>query len=107
MSKTGQTYDTFASTSDSTKAHPTPESSRAEETTSLLNAHNAQDASADGEPKSFLRKNVGLFMIMGSGIFSCLMNVVVKKLNEIDPPVPTLEVSQTTWVTSLTNQCLS
>lgn len=38
------------------------------------------------------RNNTGLLLVASSQAFFSLMNVAVKKLNGIDPPVPTLEV---------------
>jgi len=37
-------------------------------------------------------RNTGLLLVAASQAFLSLMNVAVKKLNGIDPPVPTLEV---------------
>lgn len=41
---------------------------------------------------TFVFKNAGLLLIAASQGFLALMNVAVKKLNTIDPPVPPLEV---------------
>ena len=38
------------------------------------------------------QRNLGLLLIIGSQIFLSLVNVAVKKLNDIDPPVSALEV---------------
>lgn len=40
----------------------------------------------------FFKRNTGLLLVTASQVFLSLMNVAVKKLNGIDPPVPTLEV---------------
>ena len=41
---------------------------------------------------SFIRTNAGLLLVAASQGFFALMNVAVKKLNSLDPPVPPLEV---------------
>ncbi|KAF4621973.1 hypothetical protein D9613_009250 [Agrocybe pediades] len=41
------------------------------------------------------KRNTGLLLVAASQAFFSLMNVAVKKLNSIDPPVPTLEL---VWV---------
>lgn len=41
---------------------------------------------------SFVRTNAGLLLVAASQGFFALMNVAVKKLNSLDPPVPALEV---------------
>lgn len=41
---------------------------------------------------NFFKRNTGLLLVTASQVFLSLMNVAVKKLNGIDPPVPTLEV---------------
>ncbi|KAF9441674.1 hypothetical protein P691DRAFT_683172 [Macrolepiota fuliginosa MF-IS2] len=38
------------------------------------------------------RRNVGLLLVVGSQMFFSLMNLAVKKLNSIDPPVSALEL---------------
>ena len=38
------------------------------------------------------QRNLGLLLIIGSQMFLSLVNVAVKKLNDIDPPVSALEV---------------
>lgn len=43
--------------------------------------------------KSIYQRNVGLLLVVASQMFFSLMNVAVKKLNGIDPPVSALEVS--------------
>jgi hypothetical protein len=43
--------------------------------------------------KATAKNNTGLLLIAASQAFFSLMNVAVKKLNGIDPPVSTLEVS--------------
>lgn len=42
--------------------------------------------------KDAYRRNVGLLLVVGSQMFFSLMNVAVKKLNNIDPPVSPLQV---------------
>jgi hypothetical protein len=42
--------------------------------------------------KSIYQRNVGLLLVTASQMFFSLMNVAVKKLNSIDPPVSALEV---------------
>jgi hypothetical protein len=42
--------------------------------------------------KDAYRRNVGLLLVVGSQMFFSLMNVAVKKLNSIDPPVSALQV---------------
>jgi hypothetical protein len=42
--------------------------------------------------KDVYRRNVGLSLIVGAQGFFALMNLAVKKLNSIDPPVSALEV---------------
>ena len=42
--------------------------------------------------QSFVRGNVGLLLVAASQAFFSMMNVFVKVLNSIDPPVPALEV---------------
>jgi hypothetical protein len=42
--------------------------------------------------REVLGNNTGLLLVAASQGFLSLVNVAVKKLNEIDPPVPTLEV---------------
>lgn len=37
--------------------------------------------------------NLGLLLVASSQLFFSLMNVCVKKLNSLDPPVPAVEVS--------------
>lgn len=71
--------------------------------------HNTHAASAEGHGSSGLGKwarvhnaaealtsvyqrNVGLLLVIASQMFFSLMNVAVKKLNSIDPPVSALEV---------------
>lgn len=44
-----------------------------------------------------IRENTGLLLVTGSQAFLSMVNVAVKKLNDIDPPVPTLEVSNPSW----------
>ncbi|THU85016.1 drug/metabolite transporter superfamily [Dendrothele bispora CBS 962.96] len=39
-----------------------------------------------------LKKNHGLLLIVASQLFLSVVNIAVKKLNSIDPPVPTLEL---------------
>lgn len=41
----------------------------------------------------FVKDNAGLLLIALSQGFASLMGVCVKKLNELDPPVPPVEVS--------------
>lgn len=41
---------------------------------------------------SIYQRNVGLLLVIASQMFFSLMNVAVKKLNSIDPPVSALEV---------------
>jgi len=38
------------------------------------------------------QRNLGLLLIIGSQMFLSLVNVAVKKLNDIDPPISALEV---------------
>lgn len=42
--------------------------------------------------KDGFERNTGLFLVIGSQAFLAFMNVAVKKLNSLDPPVPPLEV---------------
>ncbi|KAL0948222.1 hypothetical protein HGRIS_010826 [Hohenbuehelia grisea] len=42
--------------------------------------------------KSGFERNTGLFLVIGSQAFLAFMNVAVKKLNSLDPPVPPLEL---------------
>jgi hypothetical protein len=42
--------------------------------------------------KDFVDNNAGLLLVALAQFFFALVNVSVKKLNSIDPPVPTLEV---------------
>jgi hypothetical protein len=42
--------------------------------------------------RSFVADNAGLLLVALSQFFFALMNVMVKKLNALDPPVPPLEV---------------
>ncbi|KAJ8456284.1 hypothetical protein ONZ45_g18783 [Pleurotus djamor] len=42
--------------------------------------------------KEVLKRNVGLLLIVASQAFMSFMNVAVKKLNSLDPPVPALEL---------------
>jgi hypothetical protein len=42
--------------------------------------------------KIVYQRNVGLLLVVASQMFFSLMNVAVKKLNSIDPPVSALEV---------------
>lgn len=51
--------------------------------------------SAFEQVKSGFKRNAGLFLVTGSQAFVALMNVSVKKLNSLDPPVPPLEVCST------------
>ncbi|KAJ3561718.1 hypothetical protein NP233_g10021 [Leucocoprinus birnbaumii] len=52
------------------------------------------------------RRNVGLLLVVGSQMFFSLMNVAVKKLNTIDPPVSALQLivvrMSITWICSVT-----
>ncbi|KXN91325.1 hypothetical protein AN958_01300 [Leucoagaricus sp. SymC.cos] len=52
------------------------------------------------------RRNAGLLLVVGSQMFLSLMNVAVKKLNSIDPPVSALELivvrMAITWICSVT-----
>ncbi|PPQ88433.1 hypothetical protein CVT25_011537 [Psilocybe cyanescens] len=41
---------------------------------------------------ALLKSNTGLLLVTGAQVFLSLMNVAVKKLNSVDPPVPTLEI---------------
>ncbi|THH03429.1 hypothetical protein EW145_g6262 [Phellinidium pouzarii] len=41
---------------------------------------------------SIVKANAGLLLVAASQAFFALMNVAVKKLNSLDPPVPTLEL---------------
>lgn len=41
-----------------------------------------------------VKNNTGLLLVAASQFFFALVNVAVKKLNTLDTPVPTLEVSQ-------------
>ena len=43
--------------------------------------------------QGIIKENTGLLLVIGSQAFLSMVNVAVKKLNVIDPPVPTLEVS--------------
>lgn len=43
--------------------------------------------------KDVVQSNIGLLLIVASQAFMSFMNVSVKKLNSLDTPVPTLEVS--------------
>ncbi|KIL58907.1 hypothetical protein M378DRAFT_15176 [Amanita muscaria Koide BX008] len=45
-----------------------------------------------GRAKQFLADNAGLFLVVLSQAFSSLMNLSVKLLNNVDPPVSVLEV---------------
>jgi len=47
--------------------------------------------------QDIIKENTGLLLIIGSQAFLSMVNVAVKKLNDIDPPVPTLEVSNPSW----------
>lgn len=47
---------------------------------------------AFAKPLDILRANTGLLLILASQVFFSLMNVAVKTLHSIDPPVPALEV---------------
>lgn len=42
--------------------------------------------------KATVKNNIGLLLVAGSQAFFSMMNVAVKKLNTIDPPVSTLQV---------------
>ncbi|KAF8063348.1 EamA-like transporter family-domain-containing protein [Lyophyllum atratum] len=42
--------------------------------------------------KGIAKNNVGLLLVTAAQAFLALMNAIVKKLNTIDPPVPTLEM---------------
>jgi hypothetical protein len=42
--------------------------------------------------RGLVANNTGLLLVTGSQAFFALMNVAVKKLNGLDPPVPALEV---------------
>lgn len=52
------------------------------------------------------RRNVGLLLVVGSQMFFSLMNLAVKKLNSIDPPVSALQLIVVrmviTWICSVT-----
>lgn len=41
---------------------------------------------------ALVKDNAGLLLVMGSQMFLSMVNVAVKQLNSIDPPVPVLEV---------------
>ncbi len=43
--------------------------------------------------KDIVQSNIGLLLIVASQAFMSFINVSVKKLNSLDTPVPTLEVS--------------
>jgi hypothetical protein len=45
-----------------------------------------------GKAKATVKNNVGLLLVAASQAFFSMMNVAVKKLNSIDPPVETLQV---------------
>lgn len=42
--------------------------------------------------RSIIANNTGLLLVAASQFFFSLMNLAVKKLNSVDPPVPALEV---------------
>lgn len=42
--------------------------------------------------KEVINNNTGLLLVVASEVFYASMGVSVKFLNDIDPPVPTLEV---------------
>lgn len=43
--------------------------------------------------RSFLQRNAGLLLVGSSQAFFALMNLFVKILNSLDPPMPALQVS--------------
>ena len=42
--------------------------------------------------RAFVKRNTGLLLILAAQAFFSLMNVAVKKLHDIEPPVSTFEV---------------
>ena len=42
--------------------------------------------------QEFVKRNTGLLLILAAQAFFSLMNVAVKKLHDIDPPVTTFQV---------------
>lgn len=54
-----------------------------------------------GKAKTTVKNNVGLLLVAGSQAFFSMMNVAVKKLNTIDPPVSTLQVRRPLFFTDL------
>ncbi|KAJ3561720.1 hypothetical protein NP233_g10023 [Leucocoprinus birnbaumii] len=55
--------------------------------------------------KSIYHRNIGLLLVIGSQLFLSLMNVAVKKLNAIEPPVTALQLivvrMSITWICSV------
>lgn len=43
--------------------------------------------------KEVVKNNLGMLLVASAQLFFSLMNVWVKKLNSLDPPVPAFEVS--------------
>ena len=48
---------------------------------------------ARARPRELVQANLGLLLVASSQLFFSLMNVGVKLLNSLDPPVPAVEVS--------------
>lgn len=60
--------------------------------TSELNVVNARWKELLSQASEIVASNAGLLLVAASQLFFSLMNLAVKKLNTIDPPVPALEV---------------
>ena len=49
----------------------------------------------DGRVSRSFANNTGLLLVVASQFFFAVVNLAVKTLNSLDPPVPVLEVSET------------
>lgn len=62
------------------------------ETTELLGGRAVSTTPLWRKTKLLVQRNAGLLLVAASQIFFALMNVTVKALNSMDPPVSALEV---------------
>lgn len=68
------------------------QSYREDETTRSFESCSSSWGKLQGVIRDAYQRNLGLLLVIGSQIFLSLVNVAVKKLHEIDPPVSALEV---------------
>ncbi|KAH9923794.1 DUF6-domain-containing protein [Amylocystis lapponica] len=85
---------------------PTPESAPRLVTNASTSVRNRWKRFSSHCVETF-HNNTGLLLVASSGVFGSFMNVMVKKLNSLDPPVPTLEVSRASGIIITWSCCVT